>query len=166
MRENKIFILFLVGILVFSNLIIVEFATADDPIEGPPKNLDPAMPDYPSWYLQEWWSNFCDENTFSKKVWDQDTGTWVEYTTIEQYDTIKFKLSFTAQDTELEDVILVDYLPATVKYISASESPVSNVKEIFFDYNYHNYPGESEFFPFTKLTWDIGTVQPLSLIHI
>ncbi|MCD6236914.1 MAG: DUF11 domain-containing protein, partial [Thermoplasmata archaeon] len=113
----------------------------------------PDIPDdYPQWKPPSWWQGFCSDNKFSKKVWDTDSGIWAETTSVGLGQSIKFKISFTA-NRHMTNVEIVDYLPPTVRYKDFSISPVSIEKEVFFD------PSGLTFYPFTRITWDIGSVS-------
>ena len=169
MEKSKIFILIIVGMLVFSNLMIVKLATADDPRHGPelPPDDPEDLPDYPKppyW----WWQNSCAENYFSKTVWDENSGTWTEHTSVPLDGSIKFKLSF-CPENEIFSVWLYDYLPATVRFISASIDVYKEEKEVYFGGipTGHGYDESTlEFYPFTKLTFLVPSVDPGEQVDI
>jgi len=107
---------------------------------------------YPSW-PSSWWSMAqSSDSSFSKKVKDPQCSNWVETADYHAGEEIQFKLSFKVptDKSNVRDVKIVDYLPPTVRYVSATPSPSKVEKVVYFDRN------SISFHPFTVLTWNIG----------
>ncbi len=85
---------------------------------------------------------------FIKKVFDIENG-WRETTTLKEGDDIQFKITYTAT-SRIDNVIITDYLPATVRFINATPLPDSIGSQVHFDQLGGYY------IPTTVLTWNIG----------
>jgi len=93
------------------------------------------------------------EDRFKKEIWDSDQQVWAdEHAEVEEDGSIRFRLTFDA-DRSYEDVVVKDYLPATVRYVSASPAPTSVQFKIYFNHVTMKY------IPYTLLTWDLGDIS-------
>ena len=97
-------------------------------------------------------------NYFKKLVWDDNNG-WSETTNCSIGDSIQFKISYTATGNT-DNIEIKDYLPPTVRFVSADPSPDSEGLAIYFDETNERY------IPTKILTWDVGDMYAGQTVQI
>jgi len=111
---------------------------------------------YPDW-TEYHETSVC--GSLSKKVLDAKEG-WSETTSLTEGGTVVFKITFTAPRA-FNRVTITDYLPSTVRFISATPTPdTASGPKIYFDYNNHTYR------PYKKLVWNSYNVNAYDQIDI